>query len=199
MDQMPQPHAVAAGSASGTRCSRSSASTARAVNAERIATQVVTLAPWSKATRAATWLAPNMVAITSSSTTPSLGDKIALMRKVDAYRVAGFCQIAAVVLAAAANQAAACTMREDDTTYRRSVTRVQTLPETEAWSAAALRNGSSVQYVLLPEQTRYTHGRCHWTVEARADGELWRRFFVSPDGKSVLVEDGDGRPAQRAP
>lgn len=90
-------------------------------------------------------------------------------------------------------------MKEDDTTYRRTVTRVQLLPETEAWSAAALRNGSSVQYVVLPEQTRFAAGRCHWTVEVRADGELWRRFFVSADGQSVLPESGDARPAQRAP
>jgi hypothetical protein len=26
-------------------------------------------------------------------------------------------------------------------------------------------------------------------VEVRADGKLWRRFFVSPDGKSVLRKE----------
>ena len=30
-------------------------------------------------------------------------------------------------------------------------------------------------------------GRCYWPVEVRADGKLWRRFLVSPDGKRLLT------------
>jgi hypothetical protein len=41
--------------------------------------------------------------------------------------------------------------------------------------------------VLLDQPVREA-GRCYWPVEVRADGKLWRRFLVTPDGKSVLSE-----------
>ena len=38
-------------------------------------------------------------------------------------------------------------------------------------------------------------GRCYWTVEARADGRVWRRFYVTPDGQRLVSETGDRPPA----
>jgi hypothetical protein len=30
---------------------------------------------------------------------------------------------------------------------------------------------------------------CYWPVEVRAEGKLWRRYLVTPDGKSVLLRE----------
>lgn len=67
----------------------------------------------------------------------------------------------------------------------RAVTRVKLMPETEAW---AKTQRSVVQYALFLEETRQARGRCYWTLEVRAEGKVWRRFYVSPDGKSVTTE-----------
>ena len=40
----------------------------------------------------------------------------------------------------------------------------------------------------LLEDTRREKGRCYWAVEARAQGKVWRRFYVTPDGKSMFAE-----------
>jgi hypothetical protein len=72
---------------------------------------------------------------------------------------------------------------------RRAVTKVKTLPQTEAWASEAHKAGVVVQYALLLEATIQQAGRCYWTVEALAEGKLWRRFYVTPDGKRVLDED----------
>ena len=71
---------------------------------------------------------------------------------------------------------------------RRAVTKVKLLPETEAWAAAVHKSGAVVQYALSLDREWHRGGRCYWTVEARADGKTWRRFYVSPDGKRVLSE-----------
>lgn len=71
---------------------------------------------------------------------------------------------------------------------RRAVTKVKYLPETEAWAKAEHQQGAVVQYALYLDRTRRSDGRCWWTVEARAEGKVWRRFFVTPDGKSVVRE-----------
>ena len=69
---------------------------------------------------------------------------------------------------------------------RRAVTRVQALPEIEAWASAVHRTGVVTQYaVLLGEPVRRA-GRCYWPVEVRAEGKLWRRFLVTPDGTRIL-------------
>lgn len=65
----------------------------------------------------------------------------------------------------------------------RAITRVKLLPETEAW---AKEQKSLVQYALFLEETRVSRGRCYWTIEVRAEGKLWRRFYVTPDGKSLV-------------
>ena len=67
----------------------------------------------------------------------------------------------------------------------RAVIRVKYLPETEAWAKA---QRSPVQYALFLERTRQSHGRCYWTLEVRAEGKVWRRFYVTPDGESVVAQ-----------
>jgi hypothetical protein len=76
---------------------------------------------------------------------------------------------------------------EGNMPLRRALTRVQMLPETEAWQRARRELGDAVQFRLLLEETVVLKKRCYWTVEALADGKLWRRFYVSPDGKNVLA------------
>ena len=78
---------------------------------------------------------------------------------------------------------------EGNMPLRRAVTKVKLLPETEAWSAYIHKTGAIVQYALLLEQPITHAGRCYWTVEAIAEGKVWRRFYVTPDGKRVLDED----------
>ncbi|HEX6692287.1 MAG TPA: hypothetical protein VF110_14190 [Burkholderiales bacterium] len=75
---------------------------------------------------------------------------------------------------------------------RRAVTKVKFLPETEAWAEAAHKTGVVVQYALLLERTLELRGRCYWTVEALAEGKLWRRFYVTPDGTRLL--DAERKP-----
>jgi hypothetical protein len=73
----------------------------------------------------------------------------------------------------------------------RAVTRVKLLPETEAWARIERKDGVVVQYALLLEDTRREKGRCYWAVEARAQGKVWRRFYITPDGRHLFVA---GRP-----
>ena len=77
---------------------------------------------------------------------------------------------------------------EGNMPLRRAVTKVKLLSETEAWADAAHKAGEAVQYALLLERTLELGGRCYWTVEALAGGRLWRRFYVTPDGRRVLDE-----------
>lgn len=85
---------------------------------------------------------------------------------------------------------------EGNMPLRRALTRVQMLPETEAWKRERLQAGDAVQFRLLLEETVVLNKRCHWIVEAVADGKVWRRFYVSPDGKHVAREKqpGAGKP-----
>jgi hypothetical protein len=82
---------------------------------------------------------------------------------------------------------------EGNMPLRRAVSKVKFLPETEAWAATMHKTGAVVQYALLLDEPRHERGRCYWPVEVRAEGKLWRRYYVSPDGKSLL------RPAAGAP
>jgi hypothetical protein len=56
-----------------------------------------------------------------------------------------------------------------------------------------------VQFRLLLEETVILKKHCYWTVEALADGKLWRRFYVSPDGKRVLRAKADPRTEAKPP
>jgi hypothetical protein len=80
---------------------------------------------------------------------------------------------------------------EGNMPLRRAVARVQYLPETEAWSKQHRRN---VLYLLKLEETVRVAGRCYWTLEAVGNGAVWQRFYVSPDGKSVLAQGRQGLP-----
>jgi hypothetical protein len=83
---------------------------------------------------------------------------------------------------------------------RRAVSKVKFLPQTEAWAISQHQAGNIVQYALQLEQTLRQAGRCYWTVDAVAEGKLWRRFYVTPDGTRVLGEDRKpaiARPAAR--
>jgi hypothetical protein len=66
---------------------------------------------------------------------------------------------------------------------RRAVARVKHLPETETWAAAMHKAGARVQYALLLDHPAMKDGRCYWTLEVRANGAVWKRFLVTPDGK----------------
>ena len=82
---------------------------------------------------------------------------------------------------------------ESNMPLRRAVSKVKFLPETEAWAMSMHKTGAVVQYALLLDEPRRERGRCYWPVEVRAKGKLWRRYYVSPDGKTLL------RPAAGAP
>ena len=96
-------------------------------------------------------------------------------------------QILVPICLALALPALACDYPDEgNMPLRRALTRVQMLPETETWQRERRDAGDAVQFRLLLEETVILKKRCHWVVEALADGKLWRRFYVSPDGKSVL-------------
>lgn len=99
-----------------------------------------------------------------------------------------FCRALVVILGLAlAVPGLACDYPDEGTMpLHRALTRVKLLPATEAWHRQMIEQGKSVQYRLDLEDTRMVRGKCHWTVDAVASGKLWRRFYVSPDGKSVL-------------
>jgi hypothetical protein len=76
---------------------------------------------------------------------------------------------------------------EGNMPMRRAVTKVQMLKEVDAWAEAMRRGQASVQYLVRLDEPVRQAGRCYWPVEVRADGKLWRRFLVSPDGKRLLT------------
>lgn len=69
---------------------------------------------------------------------------------------------------------------------RRAVSKVKFLEETEAWASRMHESGAVVHYALLLDAAKTVKGRCYWPVEVRAEGKLWRRFYVTPDGKDVI-------------
>ena len=92
-----------------------------------------------------------------------------------------------LLLAAVSLGAGACDYPDEgNMPLRRAVSRVRYLPEIEAWASAVQRSGAVVQYALLLDQPRLERGHCYWPVEVRAEGRLWRRFYVSPDGRTLL-------------
>jgi hypothetical protein len=108
-------------------------------------------------------------------------------------RVRNVSKVLALALAAVSLPAAACAYPDEgNMPLRRAVSRVKYLPETEAWAAAMHKAGRVVHYALLLERERHRNGRCYWTVEARAQGMTWRRFYITPDG--VLLSETADRP-----
>ena len=95
---------------------------------------------------------------------------------------------AGLIALAAALPAAACEFPEQgNSPLRAAVAAVKYLPETEAWERS-LPQGTMTQYVLHLDRTRNVEGRCHWMLEVRAAGDVWKRFLVTPGGGRA-VED----------
>jgi hypothetical protein len=92
--------------------------------------------------------------------------------------------LAAALIAA---PAWACEVPDEggNTPWRRAVSKVRYLPETDAWAESMSREGTTVQYVVSLDAPRHVAGRCWWPVEVRAGGKLWKRFLVTPDGSAV--------------
>jgi hypothetical protein len=84
---------------------------------------------------------------------------------------------------------------EGNMPLRRAVAQVKYLPETEAWSKA---RGAGVLYLLDLRKTFTLENRCYWTLDAMTDGAVWQRFYVSPDGQSVLAQARNGAPVALA-
>lgn len=75
---------------------------------------------------------------------------------------------------------------EGNLPLRRAVAKVKYLPETEAWAQSKHEAGAVVHYALHLDAASRIRGRCYWPVEVRAGNELWRRFYVTPDGNRIL-------------
>ena len=96
-------------------------------------------------------------------------------------------RIALVAAALFAAPALACDFPDEgaDTAWRRAVSKVKYLPETEAWSQSMTLERTLVRYVVSLDEPKRLNGRCYWPVEVRADGKLWKRFLVTPDGRAM--------------
>jgi len=94
------------------------------------------------------------------------------------------------LLAALSAGALACEAPADleGAPWRVAVARVKYLPEVEAWAEYQQRERNVVQYVVRMDEPKTLQGRCHWPVEVRADGKLWRRYLVTPDGRTAVEE-----------
>ena len=77
---------------------------------------------------------------------------------------------------------------EGNMPLRRAVAKVKYLPETQAWAQAVQREGAVVQYALLLDTPVRFKNACYWPLEVRAEGRLWRRFYVTPDGRALLQD-----------
>lgn len=93
--------------------------------------------------------------------------------------------LAAALLAG--GSACACEFPDEggNITWRRVVAKVRYLPAVEAWAIERAKAGGAVQYVVELDSPRRAAGRCWWPVEVRADGQLWRRYLVTPDAELV--------------
>jgi hypothetical protein len=82
--------------------------------------------------------------------------------------------------------ALACDYPDEGTMpLHRAVTKVELIPEIDDWAAKRREAGALVQFVVLLDQPVWMGGRCYWTVDVASDGTLWRRFYVTPDGKKL--------------
>jgi len=91
------------------------------------------------------------------------------------------------LLAALALPALACEMPDEgNMPMRRAVTKVQMLKEVDAWAEHMRRSQVMVEYLVRLDAPVHRAGKCYWPVEVFADGKLWRRYLVSPDGKRVI-------------
>ena len=72
---------------------------------------------------------------------------------------------------------------------RRAVTRIEMLPEVSAWARDRIEKGAKPQYAVRLDQPVREAGKCYWPVEVRAEGKLWRRYLVTPDGKDIRFRE----------
>lgn len=80
---------------------------------------------------------------------------------------------------------------------RRAVTRIEMLPEVHEWARGTIEEGARPQYVVRLDAPVRMAGKgavtgavtCYWPVEVRADGKLWRRYLISPDGSKILLKE----------
>src|SRR5438477_9163506 len=129
--------------------------------------------------RAQRWFDAKQLATPSRMSTPAPGDNLASM-EIRSLLVLLFFPLSA----------AACDYPDEGTMpLHRAVTKVKLRPEAEAWAKAWLEEKVVVQYALLLDPPKIIAGRCYWTVEARAGGRVWRRYYVTPDGSRVLTEN----------
>ncbi len=102
---------------------------------------------------------------------------------------------AGLILALAAPAAAlACDLPADEgaAPMRRLVAQVRYLPETEAWAGRMAQARAAVHYILLVDEPRRVAGRCHWPVEVRAEGRLWKRFLVPVEAGRAIEQPASG-------
>jgi hypothetical protein len=105
-------------------------------------------------------------------------------------RLAIICSLLGASLYGFANAGFSCDYPDEGgMPLHRAVTKVKLLPEVDTWAEAMRRDRVSVQYLLRLDEPVQEHGSCYWPVEVRADGKVWRRFLVSPDGKRVRPHD----------
>jgi len=114
-------------------------------------------------------------------TMPSRGDNFASDMGADVIKPAGF-----LILLFCAPALACDYPDEGNMPLRRAVSKVRYLPETEAWAKQAQAAGAVVHYAVLLDRPTTRHGRCYWPVEVRTGETLWRRFYVTPDGKHLI-------------
>src|SRR2546423_14415490 len=163
--------------ARGTPWKRIRASSTRAVIVARTLTPVVTLVPLLKAMRAQRWFEANALATPIMISTLVRGDNLASMYFAN-------WALTPILLFAFPVVAAACDYPDEGTMpLHRAVTKVKLRPEAEAWAKDWLARQVVVQYALLLDRPKTLAGRCYWTVEARAAGSVWRRYYVTPDGR----------------
>ena len=95
--------------------------------------------------------------------------------------------LAAALVPLSALPSLACEVPDEggNTAWRRAVSKVKYLPETEAWSQSMTLERALVRYVVSLDEPKRLNGRCFWPVEVRADGKLWKRFLVTPDGRAI--------------
>jgi len=129
--------------------------------------------------RAHRWFEAKALATPSRMTIPVPGDSFASMRAA-----------IIVCLLGASPPGFACEYPDEGgMPLRRAVTRVEMLPEVDAWARSMQQNGIKPQYVVKLDAPVREGKRCYWPVEVRAEGRLWRRYLVTPNGKNVLLKD----------
>ena len=96
--------------------------------------------------------------------------------------------IGALALCVSLNAFACDYPDEGNMPLRRALTRIQMLPETVEWERARRDAGDLVLYELSLQETLEKDHKCYWTVRVTSNGTLWKRFYITPDGKSVRKE-----------